>query len=140
MQEFDDLLLKCGFVKQNNAACDFQIIEQFLGFSLPTDYKYYLNNYELFEDFIDEQYISLYDFNTVKELHADIGDVEKQSSSILIGSNGASESIGLQFLGDSNYRVVIAQYMYDVDDYVEVGVSFTDMIQRLHDGIEWFKA
>lgn len=138
MQELDDLLEKCGFVKQNNANHDFLIIEQNIGFSLPADYKYYLNNYESFEGFISEQYISLYNFDTVCAFNADIDEEDKLSASILIGSNGACENIGLQYLGSNDYRVAISQYIFIADEYIEIGTSFTDMIQRLNNGADWF--
>lgn len=127
------------FCKQDFICYDFQAIEESIGFSLPADYKYYLNNYQPFEDYINDQYISLYNFETVSTFNRDISEKDKLSSSVLIGSNGASESIGLQFSGDFNYRAVIAQYMFDSGDYIEIGASFTDMLQRLSDGVEWFE-
>jgi len=144
MQELDDLLEKCGFVKQNNANYDFLTIEQNIGFSLPADYKYYLNNYEPFDDWIGEQYVSLYNFDTVIQMNSFVTDESmnnqmRLSKTVAIGSNGASEIIGLRSMSDLSFLAVIGQYIYDLDDHIKIGISFTDMVQRLYNGADWFK-
>lgn len=135
MENLEYLLEKFGFVKQTRVDNDFRRIENFIGFQLPDDYKYYLNNYKPFEDFVGEQYIALY---TVADLVALNNLNALLSNTIAIGSDGASETIGISFLETSNYKIVMAQYIQNVDDYIEIGTSFTDMLKRLDEGLKWF--
>jgi hypothetical protein len=138
MQTLDDLLAKCGFTKREVAdRIDFNIIESLAGFQLPMDYKYYLANYHSFEGFIGQEYIALYEADRLLALN-EIND-EDISYTKLIGSNGASESMGIRMNEDGTYHLVIAQYLSEIDDHIVIGVSFTDMIERLVNGTGWFE-
>nr|WP_067060720.1 SMI1/KNR4 family protein [Mucilaginibacter sp. L294] len=138
MEELENLLAKLGFVEKAGVKNNFRAIESLIGFNLPDDYRYYLNNYESFEGDIGDQYIVLYSPDELlaynKACHAD----DQLSYTVLIGSNGASENIGIRAIDQNNYRLVTAQYIHHVDDQVEIGLSFTDMLKRLNSGIAWF--
>jgi len=136
MDELEYLLAKSGFVKRLLIKNDFQSIEDVIGFQLPDDYKYYLNNYEPFEGSIGEQFMVLYSANDLLELNG-IFDASL-SKTIAIGSNGASETIGIRLSGPNTYKIVVAQYIQDVDDHIEIGTSFIDVLRRLDEGLEWF--
>lgn len=136
MEELDELLANCGFVKQIRINT-FQNIEKFIGFTLPDDYQYYLNNYSNFEGFIKEQYISLYNPNNLIEVNKEYG-VKPNSNTIIIGNNGASEIIGIRMMNKNEYQIFITQYIEDIEEYIEIGNSFTDMIKRLYSGTGWF--
>jgi len=138
MEELEYLLAKCGFIKKVQIKNSFQDIENLIGFQLPDDYRYYLNNYEQFEGFIGEEYLALYGNDELLELNAIHETEDYASNTISIGCNGASENIGIKSINEHDHRVVIAQYIHDTGDHIEIGVSFTDMIQRLNEGIAWF--
>ena len=138
MQNLEALLIKFCFVKRDKVDHDFGSIENLIGFALPADYKFYLDNYEPFEGDIGEQYISLYSVADLIAFNSEFNTEEKEANTILIGSNGASESIGIRFFEEGEHQVVIAQYITDIDDHIEVGDSFTDTIKRLENGQVWF--
>jgi hypothetical protein len=137
MKELEDLLVKSGFIKRSQIKNDFKDIESQIGFQLPDDYKYYLNNYEPFEGFIGKEYIVLHSAANLLELNS--YHTFNESNTIIIGSNGASETIGIRLLDSNNYRIVIAQYIQDIDDQIEIGTSFSEMLKRLIEGIQWFQ-
>jgi len=139
MESLGLLLDKCGFIKKDRVSNDFKAIEDFIGFSLPADYKFYLDNYEPFDDIIGEQWLVLDDINLLLESKGIYSPEQRKANTIQIGGNGASEAIGIRHLGDNSYQIVIAQYIMDVDDHIEIGSSFTDMLQRLISGVEWFR-
>jgi hypothetical protein len=138
VEELEYLLAKSGFVKRRQVKNGFQNIESIIGFQLPDDYKFYLNNYEPFEGFVGEQYIVLYTAENLLELNNGSVFDGSFSNTIAIGSNGASEIIGIKSLEANNCKIVIAQYIQDIDDHIEIGTSFTDMLMRLNEGVEWF--
>lgn len=138
MEELEYLLEKFGFIKKPQTADDFHDIENLVGFKMPDDYKYYLNNYEPFEGFIGEEYLAFYKTDELLTLNTIDDPDDSDSAVIVIGSNGASEYIGIKPINDKDYRVVIGQYIRDADDHIEIGLSFTDMLKRLNEGIEWF--
>jgi len=138
MEEVEYLLAKIGFIKRPRVQYDFRKIEALIGFQLPDDYKYYQNNYEPFDGDIGEQYVVLDSADELSELNDWSTFDEYSSQTIAIGSNGASETIGIRFITPNTYKIVIAQYIQDIDDQIEIGLSFTDMLRRLDEGIEWF--
>ncbi|RKR82721.1 hypothetical protein BDD43_2906 [Mucilaginibacter gracilis] len=138
MEELKYLLDKFGFVKQPQVDNDFQEIESLIGFHLPEDYKYYLNNYKPFDDSIGKQYVVLYSIDDLFEMNKPGTLDEWYTYTVQIGNNGASEAIGIKFWELNNYKVVIAQYIQNIDDQIEIGTSFTDMLKRLDKEIEWF--
>ena len=139
MKELENLLAKCGFVKRASAKNDFQAVEALIGFQLPSDYKYYLENYEQFQKFIGEQYIALYRTDELVVLNERYEIKDYISNTLTIGSNGAGEFIGIKLVGQDNYQIIIAPFIGGIDDQIEIGSSFTDMLKRLNEGILWFK-
>ncbi len=137
MEDLEYLLDKFGFVRQTQVNNNFQKIESLIRFQLPEDYKYYLENYNPFDDSIGQEYVVLYSINDLLEISRE--GIINDSHTIAIGSNGASETIGIRFWEPKNYKIVIAQYIQDIDDHIEIGTSFTDMLQRLDAGKEWFE-
>ena len=137
MEALDDLLARCGFVKRDSFNADFPSFEHSVGFTLPMDYEYYLKKYYPFEGFIGDEYVVLYDLNTLLILNKNSSDGATRA--MLIGSNGASENIGIQINDAENYQLVIAQYLSDVKDHIVIGASFTNMLERLINGVNWFK-
>jgi hypothetical protein len=137
MKQLEDLLAKCGFAKRDFVNIDFDAIETLAEFTLPIDYKYYLNNYHAFEGFIGEEYLALYEADMLLALNENNDD--GTSDTVLIGSNGASESIGIRMNDDGSYSLVIAQYLSDIDDHIIIGTSFTNILERLANSIGWFE-
>jgi len=58
----------------------------------------------------------------------------------MIGNNGSSEFIAIECLNTKDFRVVLSPLIDLSDQYhIEIGTSFSDMIDRLDNGIEWFR-
>jgi len=120
MEALEILFEKCGFIKKGRVSNDFKTIEDFIGFSLPADYKFYLDNYEPFDDIIGEQWLVLDDIDLLlasKDLYF---PEQRTANTIQIGSNGASEAIGIRYLCNNIYQIVAAQYIMDIDDHIEI--------------------
>ncbi|MDB5158261.1 MAG: / family protein [Mucilaginibacter sp.] len=140
MNELENLLTQCDFEKKEKVDYDFQAIEDYIGFPLPLDYKYYLNNYEQFQDFVGEEYLALYKIDELIENNEGYNVKEYYDlNTLIIGSNGGGEFIGINFSNRKNYKLVLAPFIGDfVTDQIEIGSSFSNMLQRLIDGKQWF--
>ncbi len=54
--------------------------------------------------------------------------------------NGSSEFIAIEQTVDNSIRVVLTPFIdLDKQYHIEIGISFTDFLQRLDNGQEWFK-
>ena len=42
-------------------------------------------------------------------------------------------------MGQDNYQIIIAPFIGDTDDQIEISSSFADMLRRLNEGIFWFE-
>jgi hypothetical protein len=66
--------------------------------------------------------------------------IETMPGMLAIGNNGSSEFIGIQFSDSGEHKIVISPLIdLDKEYNIEIGSSFTDFIQRLANGEEWFK-
>ena len=138
MTRLDDLLTKQGFSKKTSKSnIDFPIIEEHLRFKLPEDYKYYLANYDDFEGFVGEEYLRLWKIDDLFKLNKEYG-VNDLPDTIAIGTNGNMEFIAIE-LKVNDYRIVLSPFIdIDVQNHIEIGTSFSDMLIRLKNGIKWF--
>lgn len=103
---------------------------------LPEDYITYLRHYHGFDGIIGEQYLSLWDIDTLLENNN--GIQEFYPAAIGIGSDGAGELIALEHLSPNVYRVILTPFI-GMDCPIEIGESFTDFLARLDKGWSWFE-
>ncbi len=140
MTELDNILTKYNFPKRTTKALTrFEEIEQQIGFSLPPDYKYFLDNYSEYEEFVGPELVTLWDTDDLIKKNKDTGIFNNLPLTIGIGNNPSSEFIAIEFLSDGNYRIVLSP-LIDLDKqyHIDIGSSFTDFFVRLDKGVEWF--
>jgi hypothetical protein len=46
--------------------------------------------------------------------------------------------IAIEHLDDNNLRIVLSPFIIEKEAHIEIGTSFTDFLQRLENGQEWF--
>jgi len=140
MTRLDDILNKYSFPKKLiESDISFQKIEKKIGFELPDDYKYYLANFDYFEDFIGPEYLKLFANDELLEKNQEYGVLEALPNTIMIGNNGSSEFIAIERMDANNYRVVLSPLIdLSAEHHIVIGGSFTDMFDRLDNGKEWF--
>jgi len=65
---------------------------------------------------------------------------ENLPKTLAIGGNGSSKFIAIEQTVDNSIRVVLTPFIdLDKQYHIEIGISFTDFLQRLDNGQEWFK-
>lgn len=118
----------------------FEDIEKQIGFTLPNDYKFFLENYEGFEDFIGHEFVALWDMNEILMRNRESGIFKHLPLTIAIGNNPSSEFIGIEFVDNHKYRIVLSPFIdLDTQYHIEIGNSFTDFLFRLDNGKKWFE-
>lgn len=114
-------------------------IENFMGFHLPEDYIYFLNNFSGYETHIGHEYVKLWGIDEIIEENS-VYRINSIPNTLGIGNNGASEFIGIEILDENIYRVVISPYIdLDPEYHIGIGTSFTDFLERLNDNKQWFE-
>ena len=115
-------------------------IESMVGFSPPTDYILFLNNYTGYESHIGVEFIKLWGIDEVIEMNTSYG-ITNLSNTLGIGSDGGSEFIAIEITDLQEYRVVLSPFIdLDKSYNVEVGTSFTDFLVRLDNGKQWIES
>jgi len=139
--QLDAILNKYNFSKKLfESNVSFEMVEKEIGFELPDDYKYYLANFDYFEGFLGPEYLKLFAYDNLLERNKEYGIIEALPNTLMIGNNGSSEFIAIECLNTKDFRVVLSPLIDLSDQYhIEIGTSFSDMIDRLDNGIEWFR-
>jgi hypothetical protein len=115
-------------------------VEEVARFPLPEDYKKYLTSYDKFEGEIGPEYLQLWDIDELIRLNIDYNAFELLPNTLMIGSNMGGEFIAVEFLDTDSYRVVLSPFIdMDSEYHIEIGNSFSDMVERLNAGKEWFE-
>src|ERR1700743_2507767 len=137
--QLDVILNKYNFSKKLvESKILFETIEKEIGFELPEDYKYYLANFDYFEDFLGPEYLKLFTYDNLLERNREYGIMEALPNTIMIGNNGNNEFIAIECLKANGYRVVLSPLVDLSEEYhIEIGSSFYDMLMRLDNGEEW---
>ncbi|MDI9862541.1 SMI1/KNR4 family protein [Flectobacillus roseus] len=139
MEKFEEILSKYELVKRRNKPrITFKKVEKIIGFKLPEDYKSFALNYSEFEDFIGEQNIRLWNFDEIIEINEEYEIFECLPKTLGIGDNGSGEFIAIEKLDNLNFRIVLSPFLIEEEAHIEIGNSFTDFLERLENGIEWF--
>ncbi|WP_113654777.1 SMI1/KNR4 family protein [Pedobacter namyangjuensis] len=139
MEPFEKILSKYEFVKRTDKPkTAFEDVEKIINFKLPDDYKAFALNYLEFEDFIGAENVRLWDFDEIIEINNDYQIFKYLPKTLGIGGNGGGEYIAIEDLGDNNLRIVLSPFIIEKETHIEIGSSFTDFLQRLENGKEWF--
>lgn len=139
MKKIEEILNQHQWPAQNTQSkISHKVIESFIGFPLPQDYIYFLNNYSGHESHIGPEYVKLWGIDEIIEENSAYG-INSISNTLGIGSNGSSEFIGIEILDENIYRIIISPYI-DLNHkyHIEIGSSFTNFLGRLNDNKEWF--
>ena len=140
MEPFEKILSKYEVVKRTDKPkTAFEEVEKIINFKLPDDYKAFALNYLEFEDFIGAENVRLWDFDEILEINNDYQIFKYLTKTLGIGGNGGGEYIAIEDLGDNNLRIVLSPFIIEKEAHIEIGSSFTDFLQRLDKGQEWFK-
>ena len=140
MTELENTLTKYNFPKRTiRPTTKFQEIENRIAFLLPDDYKFYLDNYGEYEEFVGPQLVSLWDFDELLSRNEETGIFDNLPFTLGIGNNPSSEFIAIEFMEDKNYRIVLSPFIdLDKEYHIDIGNSFTDFFVRFDKGKEWF--
>jgi SMI1 / KNR4 family (SUKH-1) len=139
MERFEEIISKYEVVKRTDKLkTTFEEVEKIINFKLPEDYKVFATNYLEFEDFIGEQNVRLWNFDEIIEINTDYQIFKYLPRTLGIGGNGSGELIAIENFGDNNLRIVLTPKLIEKEVHIEIGNSFTDFLQRLENGQEWF--
>jgi hypothetical protein len=141
MKTVNELLLKYNCPKRTQKAkTNIEQIQRILNFNLPNDYLFFLQNYSGFELFIGSEFVRLWDIDELIGANTDYQIFENLPKTLAIGGNGSSEIIAIEQTVDNSIRVVLTPFIdLDKQYHIEIGISFTEFLQRLDNGQEWFK-
>lgn len=140
MEKLKQLLLKYDFKKRSgNLKTQFEEVESIIKFKLPDDYKFYAKNYIGFEETIGGDYLRLSDFDELIEENENYEISYYLDKTFIIGSNAGGEFIGIEQTQQDTLRIILSPYIYQREAHIEIGNSFTDLLERMDKGERWFK-
>jgi hypothetical protein len=139
--QLDHILNKYNFSKRPiEPKISFEKIEKEIGYELPDEYKYYLANFDYFEDFLGPEYVKLFAYESLLEENQKYGVIEALPNTIMIGNNGSSEFIAIELADTNKYRIILSPFIdLSAEYHIEIGSSFSDMLIRLDNGTGWFR-
>ncbi|WP_278034260.1 SMI1/KNR4 family protein [Flavobacterium nitratireducens] len=133
------LLTKYNFQKKAfEYEATIQSIEKYFEIKLPDDYKYFLQKYSAFEDFINVEYVKLWEAEELIEFNKSYEIQKYMLNTIGIGSNGNSEIIAMEFNKTDNNQIVLTPIDLDTEYNINIGKDFTEFLNRLDTGKGWF--
>lgn len=140
METFENILDKYSCPKRTKfSSTVIEQIESIVKFSLPSDYKSYLEKYHAFEEHIGPEFVRLWDADEIIEMNTGYLIFENLPNTLGIGGNGGGEFIAIELTNSENYRIVLSPFIdLDKQYHIEIGTSFTDFLVRLENGNEWF--
>ena len=140
MEKLKQLLSTHNFQKRfDKPKITIEEVEDIIKFKLPEDYILFCS--KLF---------GVWGFNwygvcSVMEFRWDFGNehsyqiFEYLPGTIAIGRNGGGEYIAIELLENNRMRFILSPFItIEKEAHVEVGTSFTDFLERLNNGKEWF--
>ena len=140
MTELESILKKYNFPKRTTRpTTKFEEIEKYIGFPLPVDYKFYLDNYNEYEEFVGPELVSIWDFDELLSQNINTGIFDNLPLTLGIGNNPSNEFIAIEFITEMKYRIVLSPFIdLDKQYHIDIGSSFTDFFVRLDKGKGWF--
>ncbi|WP_316794090.1 SMI1/KNR4 family protein [Pedobacter frigoris] len=141
MRTLVDILERYNWpVRSVEASTPAKDIEFLVGFRMPADYAFFLNNYIGGESHIGAEYVKLWDIDELIELNTAYG-IYTLSNTLGIGSNAGGEFLAIEMTGSQEHRIVLSPFIdLDKSYHIEVGTSFTDFLVRLDSGKQFFSA
>ena len=140
MKSLEQILSTYDFISRTDSLKQsFEEVEGIVNFKIPEDYKVFAQRYTVFEDFIGPEYLRLWDFEKIIEMNTGYFIFEDLTETLAIGGNGGGEYIALEKTGDGVLRIILSPFItIEKAAHIEIGTSFTDFLQRLESGKEWF--
>ena len=140
MMELEKILNKYDFPKRTiQQETSLDEIEKLAMFPLPGDYKFYLDNYNERECFIGPEYLRLWDIENLLENNNGYEIFTYLANTLAIGTNMGGEFFAIEYLGQNKHHIVLSPFIdLNKENYIEIGTSFTDMLNRLDRGKQWF--
>jgi hypothetical protein len=141
METVNELLLKYNCPRRTQKAqTTIEQIQNIVKFNLPDDYSIFVQNYLGFEEFIGSEFVRLWDVDEIIETNKNYQIFDNLPKTLGIGGNGSSEFIAIEQTNDNSIRVILSPFIgLDKQYHIEIGNSFTEFLQRLDNGQEWFK-
>jgi hypothetical protein len=141
MEKIEQILSNFNCQKRiENLKLTFEEIESIIGFTLPSDYKFFAENYLEFEESIGQEYLRHWDFNEIVKINMDYQIFENLPKTLGIGTNADGEFIALEQTQNETFRIVLSPFIdLDKQFHIEIGDSFTDFLGRLNKDQSWFK-
>ena len=139
MKQLEEIFKKYDFSKRKSTPeIEIELVESYFNIKLPKDYRFYLENYIEFENFINVEYLKLWPFEDLVENNKSY-EIQKYLPYIVaIGSNGAGEMIGIEFQENQPNSVILTPFILEEENNVKIGTNFTDFLIRLDQGKCWF--
>lgn len=99
--------------------------------NLPTDYYELLEYTNGGKGFIGEEYIILYELEELENINNEYNVSTFIPDLYLIGSNGSSEAIAIDF---SNHEIkyVLIPFIFDKNDQIELGRTINELLERIY--------
>ncbi|BAU56056.1 SMI1/KNR4 family protein [Mucilaginibacter gotjawali] len=136
--ELEKILSKYDFPKRaSSLETNFEEIEKTIRFSLPEDYKYFLNNFVEHECLLGAEYLRLWDINSLLAHNKGYKIQKYLTNTLAIGTDMGGGCIAIELVEETSCRIVFMEFI-GLDYPIEIGSSFTDMLKRLDNGKEWF--
>ncbi|PVD54020.1 SMI1/KNR4 family protein [Terrimonas sp.] len=139
MEQFEEILSKYEIARRvNKLRVTFEEVEKIINFKLPDDYKTFASNYLEFEGLIGEENVRLWNFDEIIEINTGYQIFKYLPETLGIGGNGGGEYIAIEQPNEGELRIVLSPFIIEKEAHIEIGTSFTDFLERLENGKEWF--
>lgn len=141
MTSIEKIFSRNNFITRDNSLdTSISEIEKIIGFNLPPDYSDFLIKYNQFEGFLGPEYCQLWDIENLISYNNDYDIFNNLDQTLGIGTNLGGELIGVEKLGDDQYRIILTPFIdLSKNNNLTIGDSFTDFLMRLDNGKEWFE-
>ncbi|MEA5457739.1 SMI1/KNR4 family protein [Arcicella sp. LKC2W] len=140
MKKIQDFFERYNTIKRTNIPRNAILqIENIIGFQIPNDYKFFIENYTVFENSVGQECLQLWGLEEVVDNNLQYEIFEYLPKILGIGTNLGGEFIAIEKLNEDTFRIVLSP-LIDLDKqyHIKIGDSFTDFIERVEDGKEWF--
>ena len=137
--ELKELFEKIEIFSKSDASIESAgILEKIKSISLPIDYKNFLNVYKEIDELIGNHYVVLFNLDSLILDSSNIID-NHLGKFLIFGNNGSSENLLLRCGMENNQIYLVSSYdIEETENWILIGESFTNFIERLLDGVDWF--
>jgi hypothetical protein len=140
IENLEKLTEKYAFPKRDlKSLVEIADVESYANLKLPVDYVFYLENYFGIDQFIGVEFVKLWSIEEIIQSNKNYKIVQELPHTIGIGTNGSGEFIGIVMNQLDGLKIVLAPFIgLNSQDHIEIGHSFTDFLDRLDKGVDWF--